>query len=141
MRKNQQFHNDKLKRERQGMRGAESNCHIQLQTEQLTVLTALVLICSTMVAPDFACTLKNASAVVRYRPSLEVQAACFMHAQVYLAGTSLGKNSAPTIGSRSSVRHRDCRSLNAGSMTARIRADRNSIGEMRRAPRAGFRPG
>ena len=91
MRKNQQFHNDKLKRERQGMRGAESNCHIQLQTEQLTVLTALVLICSTMVAPDFACTLKNASAVVRYRPSLEVQAACFMHAQVYLAGTSLGQ--------------------------------------------------
>jgi hypothetical protein len=55
------------------------------------VLTALVLICSTMVAPDFACTLKNASAVVRYRPSLEVQAACFMHAQVYLAGTSLGQ--------------------------------------------------
>ena len=56
------------------------------------MLTGLVLICSTAVTPDLAhCTWKNATAVVRVPSEFGNPAACFMHAQAYLAGTSLGQ--------------------------------------------------
>ena len=56
------------------------------------MLTALVLICATEVAADADdCTRSNANAVMRVPAEFGNPATCFMHAQAYLAGSSIGR--------------------------------------------------
>jgi hypothetical protein len=56
------------------------------------VLEALVLICSAAVAADPQdCTRGNANTVMRVPAEFANPAACFMHAQAYLAGSSIGR--------------------------------------------------
>jgi hypothetical protein len=56
------------------------------------VLAALVLICSAAVAADAQdCTRGNADAVMRVPAEFGNPATCFMHAQAYLAGSSIGR--------------------------------------------------
>ena len=56
------------------------------------MLTALILICSTAVAPDLRyCTRENARAVTRVPSEFAHPATCFMHAQAYIAGTAIGQ--------------------------------------------------
>jgi hypothetical protein len=58
----------------------------------LGVLTALVLICSAAVAADaHDCTRSNANTVMRVPAEFGNPATCFMHAQAYLAGSSIGR--------------------------------------------------
>jgi hypothetical protein len=55
------------------------------------VLTALVLICSAAVAVNPGdCTRSNANTVMRVPAEFGNPATCFMHAQAYLAGSSIG---------------------------------------------------
>lgn len=55
------------------------------------MLTALILICSAAVTPDVRdCTRDNATAVMRVPAKFGNPAVCFMHAQAYLAETSIG---------------------------------------------------
>ena len=57
------------------------------------MLTALVLICSTAVAADaHDCTRNNANTVMRVPAEFGNPATCFMHAQAYLAGSSIGRD-------------------------------------------------
>ena len=56
------------------------------------MITALVLVCSAAVIPDVRdCTRYNATAVVRVPAEFGHPAACFMQAQAYLAGSSIGR--------------------------------------------------
>jgi hypothetical protein len=56
------------------------------------MLTALVLICSAAVAADpHDCTRNNANTVMRVPAELGNPASCFLHAQAYLAGSSIGR--------------------------------------------------
>jgi hypothetical protein len=56
------------------------------------VLTALVLICSAAVAADARdCTRSNADTVMRVPSEFGNPVTCFMHAQAYLAGSSIGR--------------------------------------------------
>ena len=56
------------------------------------MLTALVLICSAAVAADPSdCTRSNANTVMRVPAEFGNPATCFMHAQAYLAGSSIGR--------------------------------------------------
>jgi hypothetical protein len=58
----------------------------------LGVLTALVLICSAAVAADARdCTRSNATTVMRVPAEFGNPVTCFMHAQAYLAGSSIGR--------------------------------------------------
>jgi hypothetical protein len=55
------------------------------------VLAALILICSTAVAPDLQdCTRNNANTVMRVPAEFGSPITCLMHAQAYLAETSIG---------------------------------------------------
>ena len=57
------------------------------------MLTALVLICSVTAAADpQACTRSNANTVMRVPSEFGNPATCFMHAQAYLAGSSIGRD-------------------------------------------------
>lgn len=57
------------------------------------MLTALVLICSAAVAADPGdCTRSNANTVMRVPAEFGNPATCFMHAQAYLAGSSIGRD-------------------------------------------------
>jgi len=57
------------------------------------VLTALVLICSAAAAADPRdCTRSNANTVIRVPAEFGNPATCFMHAQAYLAGNSIGRD-------------------------------------------------
>ena len=52
----------------------------------------MVLICSAAVAADPGdCTRSNANTVVRVPAEFGNPATCFMHAQAYLAGSSIGQ--------------------------------------------------
>jgi hypothetical protein len=65
------------------------------------VLTALILICSAMAAPDLGeCTHNNATVVMRLTAEFGNPATCIMHAQAYLAETSLGQD----LGSKDRVK-------------------------------------
>jgi hypothetical protein len=56
------------------------------------VWTALVLICSVTTTTDLGdCTRSNATTVLRMPAEFGNPATCFMHAQAYLAGTSIGR--------------------------------------------------
>ena len=56
------------------------------------MLTALILICSAALTPDLRdCTRDNATAVMRVPAEFGNPATCFMHAQAYLAGSSIGR--------------------------------------------------
>ena len=56
------------------------------------MLTALILICSTAIAPDLRdCTQKNATALIRIPAEFGNPTTCFMHGSAYLAETSLGQ--------------------------------------------------
>jgi hypothetical protein len=56
------------------------------------MLTALILICSLAATPDLAaCSRSNAVDVMYAAVESANPAACFMHGQAYLAGTSLGR--------------------------------------------------
>jgi hypothetical protein len=62
----------------------------------LGVLTALVLICSVTAAADQQdCTRGNANTVMRVPTEFGNPATCFMHAQAYLAGSSIGRDLDP----------------------------------------------
>jgi hypothetical protein len=55
------------------------------------VLTALILICSATATPDIGeCTRKNAVAEMRVPAEFGNPITCLMHAQAYLAETSIG---------------------------------------------------
>ena len=57
------------------------------------MLTALVLICAAEVAADaHDCTRSNANTVMRVPAEFGNPATCFMHAQAYLAGSSIGRD-------------------------------------------------
>jgi hypothetical protein len=57
------------------------------------MLTALVLICSVAVAAEPQdCTRNNANTVMRVPDEFGNPAHCFMHAQAYLAGSSIGRD-------------------------------------------------
>jgi hypothetical protein len=57
------------------------------------VLTALILICSAAVTPDLGeCTRKNAAAEMRVPAEFGNPITCLMHAQAYLAETSIGQD-------------------------------------------------
>jgi hypothetical protein len=57
------------------------------------MLTALVLICSVTAAADSQdCTRSNANTVMRVPAEFGNPATCFMHAQAYLAGSSIGRD-------------------------------------------------
>ena len=59
----------------------------------LGMLTALVLICSAAAAADPQdCTRSNANTVMRVPAEFGNPATCFMHAQAYLAGSSIGRD-------------------------------------------------
>jgi hypothetical protein len=56
------------------------------------MLTGVVLICSAAVVADpHECTLSNANTVLRVPVEFGTPATCFMHAQAYLAGSSIGR--------------------------------------------------
>ena len=56
------------------------------------MLTALVLICSAAVSAEPGdCTRSNANTVMRVPAEFGNPATCFMHAQAYLAGSSIGR--------------------------------------------------
>jgi hypothetical protein len=56
------------------------------------MLTALVLICAAEVAADpHDCTLSHANTVMRVPAEFGNPATCFMQAQAYLAGSSIGR--------------------------------------------------
>jgi len=56
------------------------------------MLTALILICSTVITPDLRdCTRDNATAVMVVPVQSGNPATCFMHGQAYLAQTSIGQ--------------------------------------------------
>ncbi len=53
----------------------------------------MVLICSAAVAADADdCTRNNANTVMRVPAEFGNPATCFMHAQAYLAGSSIGRD-------------------------------------------------
>jgi hypothetical protein len=54
------------------------------------MLTALILICAVTGAADTACTRQNARAVMRVPHEFNNPVTCFLHAQAYLAETSIG---------------------------------------------------
>ena len=57
------------------------------------MLTALVLICSVTAAADPQdCTRSNANTVMRVPAEFKNPATCFMHAQAYFAGSSIGRD-------------------------------------------------
>jgi hypothetical protein len=57
------------------------------------VLTAVILICSAAVTPDFGeCTRKNAAVEMRVPAEFANPITCLMHAQAYLAETSIGQD-------------------------------------------------
>ena len=57
------------------------------------MLIAWVLICSAAAAADPGdCTSSNANTVVRVPAEFGNPATCFMQAQAYLAGSSIGRN-------------------------------------------------
>ncbi len=57
------------------------------------MLTALVLICSVSVTPDLRdCTIDNALDVMRTPVEYANPAICFLHAQAFLAQTSLAQD-------------------------------------------------
>jgi len=57
------------------------------------VLTALILICSIATTPaPQDCSRSNAATVMRVPDEFRNPATCFMHAQAYLAGTSIGRD-------------------------------------------------
>ena len=57
------------------------------------MLTALVLICSAAAATDPEdCTRSNANTAMRVPAEFGNPATCFMHAQAYLAGSSIGRD-------------------------------------------------
>jgi len=57
------------------------------------MLTGVVLICSAAVVADpHECTLSNANTVLRVPVEFGTPATCFMHAQAYLAGSSIGRD-------------------------------------------------
>ena len=54
---------------------------------------ALIVICSAVVTPDLGeCTRKNATAEMRVPAEFGNPITCLMHAQAYLAETSLGQD-------------------------------------------------
>jgi hypothetical protein len=56
------------------------------------MLTALVLICSVAITPDLAlCNRDNAVDVIRVPAAFINAAACMLHGQAYLAGTTIGR--------------------------------------------------
>jgi hypothetical protein len=60
------------------------------------MLTALILICSIAAAPDLRdCSRANATAVMRVPSEFANPVTCFMHAQAYLAETSIGQELGP----------------------------------------------
>lgn len=56
------------------------------------MFTTLVLICSLAITPDLReCNRNNAVHVVQVPDQYAMPAACFMHAQAYVAGASIGQ--------------------------------------------------
>lgn len=59
---------------------------------RLTTLAALILVCPAASGPDLQdCTRDNARVVMRVPEEFVMPIACLMHAQAYLAETSVGR--------------------------------------------------
>ena len=57
------------------------------------MLTAVVLLCSVTLTPDLGdCTRNNAPTLIRVPAEFGNPATCFMQAQAYLAGNSVGED-------------------------------------------------
>jgi hypothetical protein len=57
------------------------------------MLTAIVLICSLNVTPELReCTRDNATNVVQVPEEFGNPAACMLHGEAFIAGTSVGQN-------------------------------------------------
>jgi hypothetical protein len=64
----------------------------QVSDGVVTMLTALVLVCSLAATPDLrTCDQDNAVDVMRVPEETASPALCFMHGQAYLAGTEIGR--------------------------------------------------
>jgi hypothetical protein len=62
------------------------------RSEERTLFTTLVLICSLTITPDLReCNRTNAVHVVQVPEQYSIPASCFMHGQAYVAGTSIGE--------------------------------------------------
>jgi hypothetical protein len=62
------------------------------RSEERTLFTTLVLICSLAITPDLReCNRTNAVHVVQVPEQYSMPASCFMHGQAYVAGTSIGQ--------------------------------------------------
>jgi hypothetical protein len=60
--------------------------------ELCLMLTALILVCSLVSVPDLAaCTRDNAVELMQVPATFANPVTCLMHAQAYLAGTSIGR--------------------------------------------------
>jgi len=55
-------------------------------------VTALILVCAVTGAADSECTHHNARAVIRVPNGFSNPVTCFLHAQAYLAETSIGQD-------------------------------------------------
>jgi hypothetical protein len=63
------------------------------QDKKITMLTALLVICSAAVTPDLGhYTRKSATAEIAVPVEIANPALCLMHGQAYLAGTSFGRD-------------------------------------------------
>jgi hypothetical protein len=63
------------------------------RSEVLTMLTALVLVCSMAVTPDLReCNRDNAVQVLQVPEEFALPEMCLMHGQAFLAGTSIGQD-------------------------------------------------
>jgi hypothetical protein len=81
-----------IARHRMGILWTSAIPIVSARRMELTMLTALVLICSVGVTPDLRdCTRDNATAVMRVPAEFGNPATCFMHGQAYLAETSIGQ--------------------------------------------------
>jgi hypothetical protein len=87
---------------------------------ELTMLTALVLICSVAATPDIRdCGPGNATAVMRVPAEFGNPATCFMHGQAYLAETSIGQE----LGDRDRVKVVCARSDRVDAAVRRLTAN------------------
>jgi hypothetical protein len=65
----------------------------QLVSLELSMLTAMILICSLASTPNVAdCSSNNAIDIVWVPETFSNPVTCFMHGQAYIAGTSIGQN-------------------------------------------------
>jgi hypothetical protein len=85
-----------------------------------TMLTALVLICSTAATPDIRdCTRDNAAAVMRVPVRFRSPATCFMYGRAYLDESAIGRG----LGSDDRIKVICARTETVGESIPALRAE------------------